>query len=63
MSPFPNSINNPKIANTIPKNPSSVIFSLKKNNPIIAIKIGAVPIIHPVLAAVVNCNPVTCIHK
>jgi len=29
----------------------------------IAIKIGAVPIIHPVFDAVVYFNPVTCIHK
>lgn len=61
--PFPTSRSKPKIAIIIPDIFFIPSLSLKKINPSRAINIGAVPIIHPVLDAVVYFNPVTCIHK
>lgn len=56
--PFPINSSNPTKATTIPVNFVKVNFSLRNIHPRRAIKIGAVPIIHPVFAAVVNLSPV-----
>lgn len=56
--PFPINNNSPVNAITIPEILMRFNFSLRKIKPSKAIKIGAVPIIQPVFAAVVYFNPV-----
>ena len=53
----------PKNAITIPEILTGDKNSFRKINPSIAIKTGVIPIIQPVFAALVYCNPVTCIPK
>jgi hypothetical protein len=61
--PLPTSKSNPVVAIIIPRIFSVFNLSLKKTKPNSAIKIGAMPIIHPVFEAVVYFIPVTWIHK
>lgn len=56
--PFPIKRSNPIKATTIPVNFVKVNFSFRNIQPNRAIKIGAVPMIQPVFAAVVNLSPV-----